>query len=369
MRERKTEASWVESRKRWQINVQVDGTRRTFTSSTPGRRGKLQAERKADQWLEDAASADNARVGTLLGQYEKHLTATKSKSHAGQYAGFIRLYIRPVIENKRICKLNEGDLQDVIDTAYASRGLSDKTLRDIRACIMSFMKWCRTHGKTRLYPESLVIPGGARKSEKHVLQPDSVTTLFASCMTTRRNKPVEDFYINAYRFSVLTGLRPGELRGLVKEDVKGNRLTVRRSINIHDETTQGKNNNARRTFQLTDRALEVLEAQKDYLKRSGLISPHLFPAPDGGQLDHDHFYRCWRRYCRANEIPEISLYELRHTYVSINKEMPAGLKKMVVGHSLDMDTEGVYGHEMAGDMAKAAAYTAQAFDEILARAK
>ena len=51
MSERKNEAVWTESRKRWQINVQVDGVRKTFTSSFPGRRGKADAERKADRWL------------------------------------------------------------------------------------------------------------------------------------------------------------------------------------------------------------------------------------------------------------------------------------------------------------------------------
>ena len=63
----------------------------------------------------------------------------------------------------------------------------------------------------------------------------------------------------------------------------------------------------------------------------------------------------------------VSLYELRHTYVSVNKEMPEGLKKMVVGHSQDMDTEGTYGHQMAGDMAKAAAFTDAAFADIIGK--
>ena len=30
-----------------------------------------------------------------------------------------------------------------------------------------------------------------------------------------------------------------------------------------------------------------------------------------------------------------------------------------------MDTEGTYGHQMAGDLAKAAAYTEQAFDDVI----
>lgn len=45
--------------------------------------------------------------------------------------------------------------------------------------------------------------------------------------------------------------------------------------------------------------------------------------------------------------------------------MPEGLKKMTIGHSQDMDTEGTYGHQMAGDLAKAAAFTEEAFSEII----
>lgn len=364
---RKNEAVWVESRKRWQINVQADGVRRTFTDSTPGRRGKAAAERKADAWIEDSTTAETIKVDTLLDQYEAHLTSTKSLSHSTQYNGFIRLYIRPVIGRKKMNKLTEGDLQDIIELAYAQKKLSDKTLRDIRACIMNFMKWCRKHGKTRLYPEDLTIPAGARKSERTTIQPEDLTKLFSSTKTTLRGKPVEDWYIHAYRFAVLTGLRPGELRGLRNEDIKGDKVTIKRSINIHEEETQGKNNNARRTFVLSKQAKDELTAQQEMLKKAFLISPWVFPAKTGECMKHDHFYSCWQRYCAANGIPPLSLYEIRHTFVSVNKEMPAGLKKMVVGHSKDMDTEGVYGHEMAGDMKKAAKFTETAFNEILTK--
>ena len=45
--------------------------------------------------------------------------------------------------------------------------------------------------------------------------------------------------------------------------------------------------------------------------------------------------------------------------------MPEGLKKMVIGHSQDMDTEGTYSHAMEGDMKKAANYTGAALDAII----
>ena len=51
--------------------------------------------------------------------------------------------------------------------------------------------------------------------------------------------------------------------------------------------------------------------------------------------------------------------------MSMNKDMPDGLKKLIVGHSKDMDTEGVYGHEMTGDHEAAAQYITNALAAIL----
>ena len=52
--------------------------------------------------------------------------------------------------------------------------------------------------------------------------------------------------IHAYRLAVLTGLRPGELRGLRWQDVKRDRLELHQSTNCYNEITDGKNQNARR---------------------------------------------------------------------------------------------------------------------------
>ncbi|MBO7171653.1 MAG: hypothetical protein J6V52_01675, partial [Bacteroidaceae bacterium] len=68
---RRAEAAWVESRSRWQINVQQGGKRKTFTSSTPGRKGKHEAESKADEWL-DAGQPDDIRFDRAWEIYLTH---------------------------------------------------------------------------------------------------------------------------------------------------------------------------------------------------------------------------------------------------------------------------------------------------------
>ena len=49
--ERRSEAIWIESKGYWEIKVQKNGVRVSRRSSTPGRKGKHEAEAKADKWL------------------------------------------------------------------------------------------------------------------------------------------------------------------------------------------------------------------------------------------------------------------------------------------------------------------------------
>lgn len=366
MAKRKGEAQWVESRKRWQVKVQNEGIRRTFIDHTPGKTGKISAEQQADRWLEDPLVDENARVGDLLDEYFENLKLTTSKSHYRPYDGYIRNWIKPVIGMRKVVKLTQSDLQLVIDKAYASKKLSEKTLEKMRACLMNFIKYCRSKNLTTFRPDTLKIPASAKASEKTIASADEIKILFSVTTTLDHNKKVEDRYIHAYRFAVLTGIRPGELIGLIHDDIIGSRIKISRSINAYNEVTSGKNRNARRTYALDEHALKVLSDQKQMLISLGEISPYVFPDKNRDFIKQQTLRKSWKRYCDANGIKAAKTpYELRHTFVSVNDEMPSALKKMVVGHSKNMDTEGIYGHEKADDMDRAAQYINAAFKEIL----
>ena len=90
---------------------------------------------------------------------------------------------------------------------------------------------------------------------------------------------------------------------------------------------------------------QILEEQNRYTGKNAQVFPI---------RSESAYYEAWQKYCRANEIPPISLYELRHTFVSIVKVLPAGEVKSWVGHSKNMDTFGVYAHTLTSDGARAA---------------
>jgi len=178
---------------------------------------------------------------------------------------------------------------------------------------------------------------------------------FVEQKTTLRNKEVFDRFIYAYRFQVATGLRPGELMGLMHNDIQGNTLTVRRSINVYNETTRGKNINAKRQFVLTPIAMEALDAQKTLDNESNYVF---------GEMCLSTYEKRWGKYCEHNRIPHTTLYELRHTFVSVGKDLRNKLKS-VIGHYEDMDTFGTYGHEVQGEMESVADELQELFKRIL----
>jgi hypothetical protein len=66
------------------------------------------------------------------------------------------------------------------------------------------------------------------------------------------------------------------LIGLQWQDIVGPRLHIRRAINYSGEITEGKNENAQRVIWLGDYEQNILEQQRIYLRKSGIISPWIF---------------------------------------------------------------------------------------------
>ena len=114
MSQRKNEAKWIESRERWQINVQDDGERKTFTDSTPGKKGKVSCERKADKWLEEKLVDENKRCEFMLSRWIDSMDGVASKSHYRQCKGFVNNWINPVLGLKKIGKITKDIITDML---------------------------------------------------------------------------------------------------------------------------------------------------------------------------------------------------------------------------------------------------------------
>lgn len=361
MGKRTNTATWSDKHSRWQVNVQNDGKRRSFYSCTQGRTGQREANAKADAWLDDGIENTNQVIRVVYNEFLKSKEQTTSKSNYLPMNTRYNNHIGHIIGHLKLINLNEHHLQNVINTAYSEKKLASKSLQNIRADLTAFLKYCRKRKLTTLTIEDLTIPSQAKRSNKNILQPSDLQVLFESNKTSYLKEEVVDTYINAYRFQVLTGLRPGELMALTWNniDFKKRLLHVCGSINAHNEETNGKNENAIRTSILSDIAIDLLKQQRLVTG----FNKNIFPI-ESQRL----YYSQFKRYCRYNKIKEVSPYELRHTFVSILNSLPEAQVKFLVGHSKNMDTFGTYGHTVDGELEAIAINVSKAFSNILKQA-
>lgn len=353
-------AKWIESAKRWQINVQKDGVRKTFTSAKPGRTGQREANKKADVWLEKGVGTSRSNVDGAWNQFldQKKLV---SEEEYTKMESFGRVHLLPQIGKKTVNAMSEQDFQLLINYAFKhpqgrkNTTLSKKTLQNYVNYCKQFVKFCRKSKLTTLELDEIEIPTAARYKGKSVLTVENLQTLIKTDTTVLDGKTVRDEYINYYRFQVFTGVRPGEMRGLKWEDVHGNTCELHQAINTKGQRTHGKNENALRTVVLSQYAIATLNDQRQYTGNQEYVFP---------MASMHTYYHRWQRYQRVNGMPELSLYEMRHTFVSIAKELPQGDLKQLIGHSKSMDTYKQYSHYLEGDDERTADNLQAVFDRL-----
>lgn len=383
IKQRTNTAQWMEAQRRWQIKVQRNGARRTFYSSTPGRTGQREANALADAWLggKEVKRSDRLRVGAAIDIYKEYLAdleATKrgelrdpDKPIKGRDLGnarpaisLLETWVRPRLGRKWLDEIGDGDLQMILDFAAAA-GKSRKTVKDIKQAVTSLIKYHRRAGTTLYRPDEVEIPVNSRYKGKRILQPEDVVKVFTQDGTVLRGRRTKDKYIHAYRLQILTGIRPGEMIGLDIQrslaDLNKNVLHIWRSINIYGEETEGKNQNAIRDVVLSPMAkYEIVAQLLQVNKKAGSLF----------EINAESTYRkSFARYCKSNDIPYVTPYEMRHTFISIAQKLPEGELKALVGHSQVMDTFGVYGHEVKGYKEDTAARLEDIFHALLLQGK
>ena len=378
MKTRNASAVWLEKYNRWQIKVtNEDGVRKTFTCPTPGRKGQTECNRKADAWLASGLRSPDTRCGALIEEWladmkKRNETVTLDgretvSSHYEQVYKNVRNWILPQIEFIKIGKLRLYNLQEIIDAAY-SAGRSKKTMQNIRGALSLWLSFCRKKELTSLVTEDLEIPADAPQKEKRILQPDDLRALFSSSQTIYHGKVRDEWYIYAWRFAVVTGLRPGELIALERKHLQSDRVLIRGSINCSNVKTRGKNDNAVRSIALFGLSREILTAQMAMLRDAGIVSNYVFPAESGLAAKQATMRKAWYRYSAYNGILNVTPYELRHTFVSISSarsNLSLSDLRATVGHSQNMDTLGTYSHKLSDAEERISAGLENAFSDIL----
>ena len=344
--------------KRWRIQARHEGRRVSFSSAVPGAKGRREVKQKYEEWYYGDAKGEKT-VGRVANEFLEDVKARcgdHSPSYE-QYECYIRLYIAPVCASKKICKMTLRDWQNVINGATgANKPLSEKTLKNLRGIIMGIIKFGYEDYQCELPRGDLYIPKGHSKKEKEFLEKDQVRRLL---------EPSRLWYHSLFCFLLLTGMRPGEALGLKTEDIKPDRVIIRRAINARGHITEGKNENAKRVIPIGDLARSLLHKTIQRNDDLNLRTDWVFCSPDGSQGKQNGMRKQWNKLKAERDLSG-SVYSLRHTFITLMKNvMPEQMIKDIVGHSVSMDTFGTYGHIMESESRQTASIIDLTLGDIL----
>lgn len=337
---------WNEDKHQWRCDVQIDGIRKSFTSSKAGNTGKRAVKMKVDAFIGNTSYSDRS----FEKEWERFLSDVEARSSASNLRNIQqigRLYLLPKLGKKKMSSIRIPDLQSAINTSTKQDGamLSKKMYSNIRGALSSFFHFARLDGVTDIQTSDLYVPRNAQKGARNVLTPEQVKLLF--------NSFEEEYYINLWRIMLCTGMRPSEAIGIKWSDVDDMVIRIRRGINYRNEITDGKNKNARRSIPINSLIREILENQKE--RTAYLQSEWVFPSPSGDMPHQASAQHSIKRISDALGV-NISAYCLRHTFVSLmaSASVPEAYIKQIIGHSTSMPTyDGTYSHEISGDREKA----------------
>lgn len=329
--------------KRWRLRISINGKVRSFSSTTPGRRGREDVERRA---RESGRLSELCTFGTAWRRYLEEVKALTGPENYVNAESIGRNYLLPSLEDRKLAALTLQDFQTILFRARKKDGseLSKKTLSNIRGVIVNFSKYCEGAQIMQLPLSLLKVPKNAPKVGKEILQPEQARRLMTDFN--------DEWYINLWRWMMCTGMRPGEALGLKWSDIKDNTVTIRRAMNYRGRETEGKNENARRTIFLNSILNGILDDQKNRTWR--LNSEYVFCNHAGKVSLQTVTKNSWCRISREMGS-KTSPYCLRHTFISfMSQTLPEQALKDWVGHSVRMDTYGVYRHAVNGEAERTA---------------
>ncbi|MBP3509187.1 tyrosine-type recombinase/integrase [Oscillibacter sp.] len=346
-------AVWDEQRKRWKLDAQVKGKRKSFYSKLPGRKGAEDCSRQAHEWKSHFLINGDSLVRHICDAFIESLKQERSPSsaHWKKHESICRVWIIPRIGDRKMDSIEDIEpLQAILYDAFDA-GLCRRSIANIRTTIVDIFKYARIKKASKFMPEGLAVSRYAPTKGRPALSISDIIVLMDNDYTISKGKQIKELYVNAFRLEMILGSRPGEIVGLKNSDRNGDYIRIERAINTQNEETLGKNENAIRPAKLPPLAIMVLDRQKQLLEEYGIDSDYIFPSASGGHIHQTTYRKHWYRYRDTHGLkPGSTPYSLRNTALSVYKDIPKPRLDPVVGHSENFDTWGVYGREMEGDL-------------------
>ncbi len=241
------------------------------------------------------------------------------------YERTIRNHIEPDIGRLRLKDVNAYAIRRALDKTEETGGVSiAKTTRTI---LNSACEWAVQTYMLPRNPVTAVRATAVTKREAVLWSPDETQAFL---------RAAADHPLFAYFYMLLTtGLRRGEALALTWADLRGNRVSVRHTVNhIGNRLVMGepKSKKARRTIVIPPDTLEILSRYKARMERELALrgatvqdSTPMFCDEFGGVRDPKAVWKEFKRLAAAAGMPDCTLHDLRHWHAGLHPARPAAL--------------------------------------------
>jgi len=183
-----------------------------------------------------------------------------------------------------------------------------------------------------------------KQAPRDVLNQEEVDLFLATCREHER--PYYSMFLTAFR----TGLRLGELVGLMWEDIDWNGRFIRVRRAVRRGVVGGTKTGRERSVDMTDQLFQELEALQKQRRREGIkagtgLVPYLFHRR-GEPLSQNSVRNVFKRVLDKAKLRRVRIHDIRHSYASLL--LSAGVSPVYVkeqlGHTNISMTVDIYGH-------------------------
>lgn len=346
---------------------------KTFTGDK-----KTEVSRKLQSFIafeknKTPANAKNITLGQWLWQwYEDYVIMNLKTSTRMSYEMIIKRHLKS-IEHIKLTDLKKVDLDNLYKRLLKNGrvdgkgGLSVKTVHNVSLCLHKALDIAYKHEYIYRNPCDLAdVPTlrseGKSKKEIQILSFDEQQSLIREC------SQIENIYNTLIIFALNTGVRLGELLGVMWSDIDYEQKTIKiqRQVNrLRDysknskaKTILGVQNNTKsdtstRLISINEQLMERLEKHKQWqenkkkkwgksYKNLGLI----FAREDGSYIESSTFRDNYEKRLKKAGLKKFTIHALRHTFASraLELELPIKAVSQILGHSQVQITMDLYQH-------------------------
>ncbi|HEX8278115.1 MAG TPA: site-specific integrase [Segetibacter sp.] len=336
------------------IGVEPDGRRNIHSATIRGT--KKDAEQYLNKLVQeiDQGTYIDTPVITVDEFFNKWLESvsrlrTTERTSDGHESIYKR-YFRKAIGGKKLNKLNVLDIQKVY-TEMQGKGLSPVTIRHAHSVINCALKQAVKWNLLSRNPAELVELPRLERKERRVLSPEEARRFIEASEEIKHGL--------VFEFALLTGMRPEEYLSVQWKDLDFDSCTVqvRRALVRHNNKwsfQETKTSKSRRTVVLPVSLIQKLKAHKtkqlehrlkvgSFWQNYDLVFCHEFGTPHSIP---NLTYRYFRPILEKAGIPQIRLYDLRHSHATLllmAEENPKVVAERL-GHSTVVLTLDTYSH-------------------------